>query len=81
MPNQHTVHHSPWDPNHPRAVIHSLDEIPAFADECEEVEFWDTHEMSDELWDSLPAIPDDELARLDGIRARRRQQRTERATG
>ena len=81
MPNEHTVQHLPWDPNRPRIVIHSLDEIPAFTNECEEVEFWDTHEMSDELWDSLPAIPDEELAHLDRIRAQRRQQKTGRATG
>ena len=42
-------------------VIHSLDEIPDFANEKEEVAFWDTHELSDELWDELPPVPEDEL--------------------
>jgi hypothetical protein len=40
-------------------VIHSLDEIPAFASEAEEADFWDTHEFSDELWDSLPSAEDE----------------------
>ena len=35
-------------------IIHSLDEIPTFVSEREEAEYWDTHEFSDELWDSLP---------------------------
>jgi hypothetical protein len=42
-------------------VIHSLDDIPVFADEDEEAAFWCTHEFSDELWESLPHVPDDEL--------------------
>ena len=37
-----------------RIVINSLDEIPDFASEDEERAFWAEHEMSDELWDSLP---------------------------
>ena len=81
MPSEHTIQHRPWDSNRPRTVINSLKEIPAFANECEEVEFWDTHEMSDELWDSLPPIPDDEFARLDRFRAKRQEQQTRRATG
>jgi hypothetical protein len=39
-------------------VVHSLDEIPSFSSEAEEAIFWDTHEMSDELWDSLPSAED-----------------------
>jgi hypothetical protein len=35
-------------------VINSLDEIPHFDSEDDERDFWDTHEFSDELWDSLP---------------------------
>jgi hypothetical protein len=35
-------------------VIHSLDEIPDFESEDEEREWWWEHELSDELWDSLP---------------------------
>ena len=32
----------------------SLDQIPtSFATEREEAEFWDTHSISDELWDTL----------------------------
>ena len=44
-------------------VIHSLDEIPDFKTEDEEREWWANHEMSDELWDSLP----DMTAELDEI--------------
>jgi hypothetical protein len=40
-------------------VICSLDEIPACASEADEAAFWDTHEMSDELWDSLPSAEDE----------------------
>ena len=39
-------------------VIRSLDEIPDFKTESEEADFWDTHAMSDELWDSLPPADD-----------------------
>ena len=49
------------DEQDPYIVIHSLDEIPDFASEKEEAEFWDTHELSDELWDQLPRVPEDEL--------------------
>ena len=43
--------------------IHSMDEIPMFASEDEEHRFWQTHELTDELWDTLPAVPEDELPR------------------
>jgi hypothetical protein len=43
------------------ATIESLDEIPQFGSEAEEAEYWDTHEFSDELWDSLPEPPPDWL--------------------
>jgi hypothetical protein len=42
-------------------VVGSADDIPVFASEKEEAEWWDTHELSDELWDTLPAVPSDEL--------------------
>jgi hypothetical protein len=35
-------------------IVHNLDEIPSFASEDEEREWWDTHELSDQLYDSLP---------------------------
>ena len=34
--------------------VNDPSEIPAFATEAEEAEFWATHEISDELWDKLP---------------------------
>ena len=36
-------------------VIDSLEDIPSFGSEAEEAAFWDTHEMSDGLWESLPS--------------------------
>ena len=42
-------------------VIHSREEIPAFASEEEEARFWETHEMSEDLWHSLPRVPDELL--------------------
>lgn len=42
-------------------TIHNLDEIPAFADERDEHEFWSTHQLSDELWDQAAPLEPDEL--------------------
>jgi hypothetical protein len=36
-------------------IIHSLNEIPDFATEDEEREWWATHDLSPELYDSLPS--------------------------
>ncbi len=44
-------------------LIHSLDEIPVFVSEDEEHRFWQTHEMADQLWDTLPTVPEEELPR------------------
>jgi hypothetical protein len=41
-------------PHYELAVINSLDEIPEFESEHQEWEYWQTHEFSDELWNSLP---------------------------
>lgn len=41
-------------PYPPLIAINSLDEIPDFANECEEAIFWQTHSFSEELWESLP---------------------------
>ena len=41
--------------------LRSTNEIPAFASEEEEHRFWQTHELADELWDQLPAVPEEEL--------------------
>lgn len=42
----------------PIIEIHSPDEIPAFASEREEAEFWDTHSLGDEFWENAPALAD-----------------------
>lgn len=44
-------------------MIHSVAEIPVFASEDEEHRFWQTHELADELWDDLPAVPEEDLPR------------------
>jgi hypothetical protein len=62
MPFEHKIPHQPWDPNRPRTIIYSVDEIPDFANECEEHEFWSTHEFSDELMGQAMWDPDDPLA-------------------
>lgn len=41
--------------------IHSMDEIPAFASEHEEHLFWQTHTIADELWNTMPTVPAQEL--------------------
>ena len=55
-------------------VLDSLDEIPDFKSEDEEREWWAEHEMSDELWDSLPDMtPElDQIAPLPNTPQRRR---------
>jgi predicted DNA binding CopG/RHH family protein len=68
-------------------IIHSLDEIPQFASERDEHEYWKTHTMSDELLaqpveDDLPTtrprqrtialrLSDDTIARAKAVAARR----------
>ena len=42
-------------------LITSLEQIPVFTTEAEEADFWDTHEMSERLWASLPPVPEEEL--------------------
>ena len=51
-----------------RIVVQSWDEVPEFADQCEEHGFWSTHEMGDEFVESVG--PDAE-AELPPPRARR----------
>ena len=56
-------------------VIHTLDEIPDFESEDEEREWWAEHEMSDELWNSLPDMTAelDEIAPLPDSAQRKRR--------
>lgn len=42
-------------------MVRSLNDIPANMSDEEEVRFWETHTLSEELWDSLPKVSDDEL--------------------
>lgn len=41
-------------------TVESLDDIPNFANEAEEAEFWATHGLGDELLDQMRPIGDDE---------------------
>lgn len=34
-------------------IIHSLSKVPKFKNEDQERKYWETHALSDELWDSL----------------------------
>lgn len=40
-----------------RTLVRSLSEIPRFASEDEEREWWATHDLADELWE--PATAED----------------------
>ncbi len=40
--------------------INSVDEIPQFANEAEEDEFWTTHRFSDAMWDQAEPLQPDE---------------------
>ncbi|MBA3945602.1 MAG: hypothetical protein H0X37_13675 [Herpetosiphonaceae bacterium] len=42
-------------------LIQSMNEIPVFASEEEEHRFWQTYELAEELWETLPTIPKEEL--------------------
>ena len=44
-------------------LIQNMAEIPVFASEDEEHRFWQAHELADELWDALPAVPEEDLPR------------------
>jgi hypothetical protein len=65
----HSRKHERVQPND-RIIVHNMDEVPEFADECEEVEYWDTHEPAAELFQRAPLDPDEEAA-LARIRERR----------
>jgi hypothetical protein len=47
-----------------RILVGSLDEIPRFASEDEERDWWATHDLADELWE--PATTED-LALLEEL--------------
>ena len=48
-------------PQKTMTIVRSLDEIPPFASEAEESAYWQTHALSEELWNTLPSVPEDEL--------------------
>ena len=44
-----------------RKEIRSWDEVPSFASEKEEQEWWDEHEISEELLETFGPVPEGEL--------------------
>jgi hypothetical protein len=76
MMTEHNPQHSPPRWPKERIVVHSWDEVPQFANECEEHEFWSTHEMGDEFFDNVR--PED-YADLPPPRPRRRAPRRQSA--
>ena len=72
---RHSIDHE-WQPRPEWMIpIYSLDEILQFQDECEEHEFWATHEVSNDLADQAEPLPDDLVALLEQIRERRARAR------
>src|SRR3712207_8814198 len=51
MMPEHSPRHSPSRWPKERIVVHSWDEVPEFANGCEEHEFWSTHAMGDEFFE------------------------------
>ncbi len=51
-----------------RIVVHSWEEVPDFANECEEHEFWKTHSFGPGMLDN--AMPDPRLDKLLPVRPR-----------
>jgi hypothetical protein len=60
-------------------VIESFDEVPEFASEAEEAEYWSTHSLGEKLLEMMKPVPfdDDELP---PPRPRRRQPTEPRST-
>ena len=48
--------------------IHSWDEVPEFASETEEAEFWSTHCLGDEILAEMTPIPEDVLPPVEECR-------------
>lgn len=55
---QAQAHH---DNTQPMTIITGLDDIPHFRSEREEAAYWQTHQLSEGLWDTLPEAPDEVL--------------------
>ncbi|MHB8573744.1 MAG: CopG family antitoxin [Dehalococcoidia bacterium] len=49
------------EPQTELTLIRSLDEIPSFATEAEETDYWGTHGFSDEILDQMGPLPADVL--------------------
>lgn len=45
----------------PMTTVTALDEIPDFRSEEEEAAYWQTHQISEGLWGTLPETQDDDL--------------------
>ncbi len=45
----------------PLEIVDRWEDVPGFATEAEEADFWATHRLSDELLDQMGPVPDDVL--------------------
>ena len=61
MTAKHNPQHDPARWPKERIIVHSWDDVPTFADECEEHEFWSTHEMGDEFFENVAPDADADL--------------------
>ena len=61
MRAKHNPPHNPAGRPKERIIVHSWDEVPVFANECEEHEFWSTHEMGDEFFENVEPDAEAEL--------------------
>ena len=60
----------PADPSRPFILVERPEDVPTFASEDEEHEYWGTHEMGPGFFDGAQ-LDDDERTTLDAIRRRR----------
>lgn len=58
----HNHAHTPIHRPDERIIVHSIDDVPAFTSECEEEDYWSTHELAADLFRAGPPDPDEEAA-------------------
>lgn len=69
----HNRTHTPLQRAAERTIVHRWEDVPTFQNECEEQEYWYTHELAADLFERRPPDPE-EAAILE--RARRRRARS-----
>jgi hypothetical protein len=66
---------------HTLITVHGRDDVPQFANEDEEWEFWRTHELGDDVWDQAESLSNEERLLFEQIQARHSTQRAGHARG